>query len=613
MRVYLPPEILQKIKPGNADKNGMQEIRKPIQFVKIDGRWYFDYAAQFPELPTSAAKAGAQSPASGSPSPSTAGGSPSAASPGTVQKVTLQNGTPQEVYTTFIKALAGNDWQTQFETLASDYQTDTLMHVLFHENEGLSTLVMHPQQAEPRDKKYLELLTQHGIDLKAAAKVEPYVLAIMTPMDRTAAVKRFNELMKPVKSPGAFYTALRQFNSEVQAPGIKKQYAKCSVLDAIVNGDRATVVLRNEAHPKTSPAGFSMVLATRSNGKWFVDSRPYEPSLELSPEAMKKYLESDQQLIASVSAITQYVNLPSSVYGLAVSPDGKTFVTGGYSDEVLRFWSMETRKETGGIQNLDGKVRYLGFTADGKTLVAATNDVFGGKQSILKIDPVAKKIVQTIAITGPNKEDARIEAAALASDGSAVFVASHGGQIQRVDLAAGKVVKTGSLPRTNQFRGIAVSPDGTKLVTAQLDDFLRVWDAATLKESWSTKLSITDTKASYVSSHYVDFAPDGKLGIAIENELQIWDSATKKMTQRMIIPRTGTYATPVGVLRFSPDSQRVAAEARGWAIQVWNVGSGAAVTTLNGHSNKVNALRFADNHTLVSGGEDGTIKFWKVP
>lgn len=289
MRVYLPPELVKQMKSGSVDKNGVQEIRKPIQFIKIDGRWYFDYAAQFPELPTTAARAGTPSPASGSPSPSTAGGSPSAAPPGTVQKVTLQNESPQEVYRTYIKALAANDWQTQFELLSSDYQTDTLMHVILGQTEGLTTLAMYPQQATPRDKKFMALFAQQGIDLKAAAKVQPTIQSMTTRLDRERAVKQFNELMKPVKSPVAFYVALQRFNSEVQEPFIKRQFAKCSVVDAFVDGDRAIVVLRNEAHPKTSPAGFNLVLAARENGKWFVDARPHEVAPSLPPEVMKKY------------------------------------------------------------------------------------------------------------------------------------------------------------------------------------------------------------------------------------------------------------------------------------------------------------------------------------
>ncbi|MBN3868918.1 MAG: hypothetical protein HWQ23_00830 [Nostoc sp. JL33] len=48
-------------------------------------------------------------------------------------------------------------------------------------------------------------------------------------------------------------------------------------------------------------------------------------------------------------------------------------------------------------------------------------------------------------------------------------------------------------------------------------------------------------------------------------------------------------------------------------MKLWEVTIGKEIRTLTGHSNGVNSIVFSrDGKTLVSGGQDKTIKLWEV-
>ena len=57
----------------------------------------------------------------------------------------------------------------------------------------------------------------------------------------------------------------------------------------------------------------------------------------------------------------------------------------------------------------------------------------------------------------------------------------------------------------------------------------------------------------------------------------------------------------------------IATIADDFAIRIWNVSTGSVVQTLSGHATMVHVMDFTkDGKMLVSGDENGAIKFWKL-
>jgi WD40 repeat protein len=591
-------EVHSKSFEEKETKTTIREERLPMYFVKLDGRWFVDLKKAESERE---------------------GGPPRKQPPQVVQKATLQSQTPQDVYASFLASLKGNDWKTHFETLSPDYQENMLMGVLLTQNEGsLQTLARWPNQSRDYDKRLLALLRQNGLTVDAVWKVGERVQSGMGLMPREFAEvkKQFAELLKPVKSQSDFYVALRNLAATANVPFIKKEHEKHSVVDAVIDGDKAIVVLRDESHPKSSPQGFALYPAVRVNGKWYVADKPGGVPPTLPPEVLQKYLEKDQSLVDTISAAKpQYSDHPPSVYALAISPDGQLLFTGGYSDQSLYIWDMATRKEKAVVKDVGGHIRTLTFSADGKVLVATLNGELNAVSNLAVLDPVAGTLLKKIPAPG-KKDENSIEATTVTTNGKLGFAVMHSGQLHKFDLTAGKLLKTATIPHFEQFRAVSVSPDGSQVSSAQLDKFLRVWDVASLKENTTKQLSTADRKEGYHVSHDVAFSPDGRgLAIAYSNEIQIFEPKGKNFQKRIIHPKTDPRFTSSDVrkIRWSPDSVLIATIADDFAIRIWNVSTGSVVQTLSGHATMVHVMDFTkDGKMLVSGDENGAIKFWKL-
>ena len=63
-----------------------------------------------------------------------------------------------------------------------------------------------------------------------------------------------------------------------------------------------------------------------------------------------------------------------------------------------------------------------------------------------------------------------------------------------------------------------------------------------------------------------------------------------------------------------PDGQTLISGGEDGTIKLWQLQTGELIRTLTGHTYGVKSLAICpDGQTLVSGGGDGTIKLWKLP
>jgi WD40 repeat protein len=140
---------------------------------------------------------------------------------------------------------------------------------------------------------------------------------------------------------------------------------------------------------------------------------------------------------------------------------------------------------------------------------------------------------------------------------------------------------------------------------------VKVWDVETgdERDSW---LGADSGVRSFALSR------DGKYLAtcsASEAMVQVWDTATHKSLHRW--PVKEYYLQQV---EFSPDGKWLAACTNrrqpyvAGEVLLWNLKTGALARQFEGHKRGVNTLRFLpDSRTLVSSGDDGTVRFWDLP
>ncbi|KAL1663070.1 quinon protein alcohol dehydrogenase-like superfamily [Schizophyllum commune] len=153
---------------------------------------------------------------------------------------------------------------------------------------------------------------------------------------------------------------------------------------------------------------------------------------------------------------------------------------------------------------------------------------------------------------------------------------------------------------------VALSPDGTKVVSGLLDGTLRLWDAETGRQIGGAMRGHDSTVCS------VAFSPDG-LRIASGSEdhtVRLWDAKTGQ--QLGVALHGHTYA--VQSVAFSPDSATVVSGSGDCTLRFWDAKTGRAMGgAIKGHTGSVRTVVFSHDGTLiVSAAGDGTVRIWEA-
>lgn len=173
--------------------------------------------------------------------------------------------------------------------------------------------------------------------------------------------------------------------------------------------------------------------------------------------------------------------------------------------------------------------------------------------------------------------------------------------------AVTKTVDTDKVITTpNSVNGVAVSPDGTRIASAQADHSIRIWDTASGAPVGSPLTGHSDIVWS------VAFSPDGKTLVSGSEDktVRLWDVESGSAIGDPLEGHTGV----VRSVAFNPDGVTVASGSFDKMIRLWNVRSGKQIgEPLAGHTGWVFSIAFnPDGTRLASGGYDDTVRIWDV-
>ncbi|MCY2966277.1 MAG: WD40 repeat domain-containing protein [Planctomycetota bacterium] len=189
-----------------------------------------------------------------------------------------------------------------------------------------------------------------------------------------------------------------------------------------------------------------------------------------------------------------------------------------------------------------------------------------------------------------------VSGVAFSPDGQ-TLAAANGSRISLLLVSTGETI--GNLTgHTLDVQSVAFSPDGQRVVSASLDDTVRLWDVATFQEVAQIKTGKPWTAVS---------SPSGKTIAMAGSSPTLWDVGVPNVS----VPLPFGMAQPFSV-GFSPDGQSLVSAGMGeFRVWLWSVRDGLEL--LGEHGLWIWWVVFSpDGKTIASAGADHEIKLWDV-
>jgi WD40 repeat protein/tetratricopeptide (TPR) repeat protein len=262
---------------------------------------------------------------------------------------------------------------------------------------------------------------------------------------------------------------------------------------------------------------------------------------------------------------TQVIQLKGhekAVTSLAVTPDGKRLVTGS-EDGTARIWDAKTGAELLTLKVGGDWVTSVAITPDGDRIITGSGYWFGRNFST---DTAAREKKATIwdAHTGTRL----------------IVLEGH----------------------SNGIRSVAVTPDGSRIITGSIDGTARIWDAqngAEIGVIWASDDQVTSVAAM----------PDGHRVItgSFDGTARIWDIRTQAQLLKIDLGKTWV----MSVVTF-PDGKHIATGSTDGAARVWDAETGVELARLDGHEEGVMAMATISDSSLITISHRAVVRAWNL-
>jgi WD40 repeat protein len=153
----------------------------------------------------------------------------------------------------------------------------------------------------------------------------------------------------------------------------------------------------------------------------------------------------------------------------------------------------------------------------------------------------------------------------------------------------------------DSISSITITPNGKYVVSASLDDTIKIWDI-------ESKECLKTIKSNEETIDILKVTPDGKYIVAVSvhnNIIKIWDFKNGELLNKINV---STYSIDI-----TPDSKHIITGSSSKDIKIWDLKSGECLKTLKGHSKTISSVLISSSGKyLISTDISNMIKIWSA-
>mgnify|MGYP002629194182 CR=1 FL=1 len=311
------------------------------------------------------------------------------------------------------------------------------------------------------------------------------------------------------------------------------------------------------------------------------------------------------------------------VDGIALSPNGKQFVTGGWNGSAT-IWDLKSGQQLTQLKH-DGLYIYaVDWSADGKWIATGSNDAVNGYVQVWDAE-TGERLSQQY---GNNTDEAASHTDAVLSvrfsknleGGQKLLTTSYDNTARLWNVATGT--------QERRFLGhnwwvwdAQFSPDEKKIVTASQDGTAIVWDVQT-GESGAPftghhgpvySAAFSSTGDAVVTGGY-----DKRVLVWRPSDVRPYDFTRLTSNSGSVVPppkfkSLDGHDGPVRTVAFSQDGSRIISGSQDNTIRLWDAEGGQLLKSFRGHDGAVRTVAFAENdQVILSGSHDNSIRKWNI-
>ncbi len=282
---------------------------------------------------------------------------------------------------------------------------------------------------------------------------------------------------------------------------------------------------------------------------------------------------------------------------VTVRPDAQRIAAGCEAGEIL-VWNANDGTKTLQVLNVNSAVTAMTWSPDNRKLAVSTakNTIHIFAPSIQGVQPPVELIPhqQFTVASGVNR-------LLFAADSRSVWTALADGQIEEWAYAG--------LEQRRQFNhggpvyGVAVTHDGSTVVSCSTDQTVRVWDPLTGQQK-------SQLNGHVGAIHAVALSPDETFAVSsgADGTLRLWDIVGGRQLKQLI-----TYDATMYSIAVHPQGGLIAAAGADRKVHLLDMITGTERQVMTGHSDYLHSVTFSpDGSQLMSYGYAGQLKFWNT-